>query len=490
MGEMRRALCLSLAAAAAAIAAVAAAPALASASSGFWTFVSAPGLHPPKLEVLERKPGLAQGDFLVANLGDNAARGPRLVGQPGPMILDSQTRPVWFLNAANVEAYQQETYQGRQVLVMVRGSRVVVLNEHYRTIATVRGHKPWLIDGHDASIVGGDVWVTVIRIVKHQNLTAYGGMADGTVIDCGLQEYRLSSGRLIRTWDVLNPRGKPNVPLSASETKVMKINGRHGRRRPTVFDAYHLNAVQALPDGDLLVSMRDTWAVYLLDPATNRILWTLGGRRSTFTLGQGARFRWQHDARLVDPADGGMGRDVEMTLFDDNNGHPSAGLVLRLNTTTHRATLQAAYHHHPALDAEVLGSMQLLPNGNALVGWGSANYFSEYSRSGEQLLNVAWPGVVDQSYRALFTDTWVGTPYYLPRGAVRGRTVYASWNGATLVSRWEVTAGSSSGPLKVVASHRRTGFETAVKLGGTYARYEVRALSAAGRVLGTSRAFS
>jgi hypothetical protein len=470
---------------------VATAPAAASASTGAWSFVSAPNLHPPRLRVLRRRAGVARGDFLVANDGDTGA-GAQTFGQSGPMLLDSRAQPVWFEHAINVLDFGQEIYQGKPVLVMVRGFRVLVLNEHYRTVASVRARAPWTIDGHDASITGGNVWVTVTRQVKDQDLTAYGGPTSGNVLDCGLQEYQLSTGHLIRTWDALNPGGQPNVPLSASETRVHTLPGPHGGR--TEFDAYHLNAVQALPRGDLLVSMRNTWSVYLLDPATGQVLWTLGGKRSTFTLGRGAQFRWQHDAKLLNPADGGLGSAVRMTLFNDNNdtstNRPSAGLVLRLNTTTHRAVRVAAYHHHPALHSQILGSMELLPNGNALVGWGSEPYFTEFSNTGRPLLDVEWPAPVDQTYRAQFTDSWVGTPYYPPRGAVRARTVYASWNGATQVSQWEVMAGSSTGKLTPVASHARSGFETPVKLSRTYRRYEVRALSSDGNVLGTSKGFS
>lgn len=463
--------------------------ATASGSSDTWSFVSAPDLHPPRLDVVKRRAGLARGDFLVVS-SVNQRVGMHSTGQSGPMILDSKAQPVWFEKTNAALDFDQDAYRGKPVLVEVRNDAVVVLNEHYRTIFAVRGRKPWMIDGHDASIIGMDIWVVVVRTVQHQNLTAYGGPADGTVVDCGLQEYQLSTGRLIRTWDALNPGGKPNVPLSASEMsgKGMTLPGPHRGQR--VFDPYHLNAVQALPDGDLLVSMRDTWAVYLLDPTSDKILWALGGRRSTFTLGHGARFKWQHDAKLIQPATGGMGRDIELTLFNDNNGHSSAGLVLRLNTITHKARLVDAYHHHPALYAQILGSMQLLPNGNALVGWGSEPYFSEYAKSGKLLFDAEWPGIADQSYRTLFTDSWVGTPYSPPGGAVRGKTVYASWNGATEVARWEVMAGSSGGNLTVVASHARTGFETAIGVSAAYAVYRVRALRASGRVLGTSQPFS
>jgi hypothetical protein len=239
--------------------------------------------------------------------------------------------------------------------------------------------------------------------------------------------------------------------------------------------------------------MRNTWAVYLIDPVTDKTIWTLGGKDSAFHVGSGASFAWQHDARLVHPVDGGQGAAVELTLFNDNNGgptqNPSAGMVLSLNTFTHRATLVQAYRHHPTLSAGILGSMQLLPNGNALVGWGSEPYFSEYSQSGKELLDARWPGS-STSYRTLFTDTWVGSPRYPPQGAARGRTVYASWNGATQVTKWEVLAGSNGSHVKLVATRRRSGFETAIKLGHSYGAYAVRALSANGRTLGTSKAFS
>jgi hypothetical protein len=466
-------------------------PADASAAPGAFSFVSAPGLHPPKLEALERRAGLAPGDFLVANVSITVSPGGRPVGQEGPMIVDSHLRPVWFRDvtrgAGEVLDFEQETYRRNPVLIWVQGRTVVVLNQHYRRIATLQARAPWIVDGHDASIVGGDIWVTVTRPVPNQDLTAYGGPRRGVVVDSGVQEYRLSTGRLIRTWDALNPGGRPNVPLSAS---VQPWN-------PLPWDAYHLNAVQPLPNGDLLVSMRDTSAVYLIDPVTGHVVWTLGGEDSTFTFGPGARFAWQHDAKLIQPGQGGQGAHVELTLFNDDccvmtrrmqpgrPDGPSEGMVLDLNTVTHRAALVAAYRDGPPGHTLFLGSMQLLPGGNALVGWGSNPYFSEYSRAGTRLLGVRWPGT-DQSYRTLFTDTWVGTPYYPPSGAVRGRNVYASWNGATQVARWEVLGGLRA----VVASRPRTGFQTTIALHRRYRAYRVRALSADGRVLGTSKSFS
>ena len=38
-----------------------------------------------------------------------------------------------------------------------------------------------------------------------------------------------------------------------------------------------------------------------------------------------------------------------------------------------------------------MGSLEPLPGGNEFVGWGSANYFSEYNASGQMLLDAKLP---------------------------------------------------------------------------------------------------
>jgi Arylsulfotransferase (ASST) len=469
---------------------------------GAWSFVSAPGLHPPKLLTLGKADTgkLATGDFLLDTLPSQALPGP-MTGQGGPLVVNQKLQPVWLapMGANTVSGdLQQETYDGQPVLVWWQGEltltgatlrgQVVVVDQHYRRVATLKARSPWVISLHDAVISGGDVWVTVYRDVRHQNLVAYGGRRNATVYDAGIQEYDLHTGKLLYTWDALNPGHKANVPLSASEQPASAPG--------PAWDAYHVNSIQVLAPNQILVSMRNTWAAYLINTSTGTIEWTLGGKHSSFKSGPGAGFAWQHDVHFIS--------SDEVTLFDDGccritskggfaspNG-PSRGMLLRLNVPARTASLIKAYPHRPRLETGFLGSTQLLPGGNAVVGWGSLPYFSEYSRTGQQLLDVRFPGK-DESYRALWTSTWVGTPYFPPSGAERhhgGRTtVYASWNGDTEVTRWQVLAGSSTSKLTPVASGAKSGFETAISVKGSYKEFEVRALGAAGQALGTSRSF-
>lgn len=496
-----------------------AAPIGAYTTKGAWSFVSAPGLHPPKLSTRGRtaRGQLAQGDFLLANFPYLTQTGP-MTGQSGPLITDQSLDPLWFqpVGTSVVSGdLQQETLSGKPVLVWWEGvvthtgatqsGQVVVVDSSYRTVATLKAQGPagcsgatcWAISIHDAVISGDDVWVTVYRNVPHQNLKRYGGRSNGTVYDVGLQEYSLANPSkpvLIRTWDALDPGHTPKVPLAASEQPASgKGTGLAGS-----WDAYHINAIQVLPNNRLLVSMRNTWAAYLIDARTGAIVWRLGGKSSSFKLPAKARFAWPHDIQLFSSG--------YVTLFDDAccklqssgefakpNGY-ARGLVLKLDQAAHTAALVTSFGHSPALFVSFLGSMQLLPGSRALVGWGNQPFFSEYSKSGKQLLDVMFPRK-DLSYRALFTSSWVGTPYYPPSGAARigasKTTAYASWNGATEVARWVVLAGTASGQLHAVASAPRNGFETAIGFRGTtYKYFQVQALDAQRHVLGTSKTFT
>jgi arylsulfotransferase ASST len=479
-------------------------------TKGAYSFVSAPGLHPPKLttDVKTQTGKLAQGDFLLDNFPNLTAPG-LLTGEGGPLIVDAKLAPVWvFPIGTDVTStnLRQQTYNGKPVLTFWTGvvtntgastsGQVNIVDEHYRNVATIKASGPagWVISVHDAVISGGDIWVTVYRNVPGQDLSAYGGSASGVVYDSGVQEYDIKTGKLLATWDALNPGGTPNIPLSESEQPAPPAAAPAG----TPWDAYHINSIQLLPGNEMLVSMRNTWAAYLINTETNRTIWTLGGKASSFTVAANAAFAWQHDVQMLP--------HNQVSLFNDNccaitgpgvfatpNG-ASGGLILTLNTAAHTASLASSYTHaNRPLDPAFLGSMTVLPNGNALVGWGSQPYFSEYSKTGQLLLDAVWPGK-DLSYRALFSGNWVGTPYFPPSGAARrskGKvTVYASWDGATQVASWKVLAGSNPNHLPVVATKSKRGFETPIALAKSAKVFKVQAFDAKGHLLRTSKAFS
>jgi hypothetical protein len=147
------------------------------------------------------------------------------------------------------------------------------------------------------------------------------------------------------------------------------------------------------------------------------------------------------------------------------------------------------YTHGANFNSEYMGSLEPMPNGNEVVGWGSAPFFSEYDASGKLLLDARMPGS-DISYRAT-VEPWVGKPLAPPAAAARHTgattTVYASWNGATEVKSWRVLGGSGGAGLTQVASAQKSGFETAIPVERSFRSFQVQALDAGGRVIGTSK---
>lgn len=478
-------------------------------TKGAWSFWSAPGLHPPKAQA--DKPVFARqlatsGYFMAANFYNLNSPTP-MVGQSGPFVFDNKLQPVWFKPVPkNVVAnnLQVQRYQGRPVLSWWQGvvtntgattsGQYVIVDQRYKQVATLIGQGGWILSLHDFQISGRVAWVSAYKNIR-MNLAPYGGPANGTLVDFAVQQYDLPTGRLLGTWDSLH-----HVPLTQSKQRANTVAG----GKPIPWDAYHGNSIQLVGSNKFLISLRNTWAAYLVDVNSSnldasRTEWTLSGnqRISNFSLPQKARFHWQHDVRLAS--------NNVVSVFDDaccaitgpkKFGPPSGasrGLVFRLNPSNHSASFVAQYPRGKNFVVFFLGSTQMLSGGNVLVGWGSTPFFSEFSKAGKTLLDVRWPGP-DVTYRVL-RQRWVGTPSYPPSGAVRKQkgkaTVYASWNGATLVAAWRVLAGSSKQHLSTVVRRAgKSGFETAIPVRGNHAWFAVQALGSGGKVLGTSNPFS
>ena len=469
-------------------------------TNGAYTFVSAPALHPPKVVkspdiAIPTGSKLAPGYVFMAAFYNISY--PPMVGQSGPLILDNHLQPVWFRPVSqNVVAgnLSLQRYNGQPVLAWWQGQITstgntesgedVIVNQHYQPVATLRGKDGWLLTLHELLIRGHYAWVTANKNLP-MNLSQWGGPYNGSIVDSAVQEYDLRTGKLVYTWDALK-----HIPLGDSYEAQVPL---------APWDAYHVNSISFPNDGTFVVSMRGDWAAYKVNMKTSKIVWTLGGRHSSFKFGPGADFSWQHDVEVY------PGTNL-MTVFDDHccqitgggtyvapTGN-SRGIVLRLNTSTHTATLADQYidpHENTYGPPDYMGSIQPVPGGNEFVGWGSTPFFSEFTPQGKEVLDATLPGS-DVSYRTEL-EPWVGLPLYPPSGAARllgGKTiVYASWNGATQATSWRVLGAASGGQFKPIASKPKSGFETAINVPAGSTRFEVQAFNANGGVLSTSKPF-
>ncbi|MCD6053887.1 MAG: Arylsulfotransferase [Rubrobacteraceae bacterium] len=203
-------------------------------------------------------------------------------------------------------------------------------------------------------------------------------------------------------------------------------------------------------------------------------------------MGYGTRTDWQHDARRHP--------DGTITIFDNGGVQKdvqSRGIVVEVDEDNMSATLAGEYTHPNKILAATQGNVQVLPNGNVFVGWGSEPSYSEFGPDGKLLYDASFPSQVE-SYRA-FRFPWKGQPEDRPAVVAEAGpddmvTLYVSWNGATEVDTWQVLAGGDPDKLEPAGSAPRKGFETAVTLYTNEPYVAVEAKDGSGRVLGTSEA--
>jgi hypothetical protein len=446
------------------------------------SFVSEPAIQPPSVTVTTSAAGTSPGDiFLTPSHG---------FGQTGAMIIDGQGRLVWFHpvpKGDDATDFQLESYRGQPVLVWWQGEVPATLgvgfgtdeiySSSYKPIATVSAGNGYRADLHEMQLTpSGSAFITAYTLVD-ANLSSVGGPSNGILQDAVLQEIDVPTGLVMFEW---HADGHVAFDDSYSPTPTSHP-----------WDYFHLNSVSLDPtgDGNFIVSSRNTWAAYEINHVTGAVMWRLGGRRSSFKMGAGTGFAWQHDVRWQP--------DHTLTLFDDGatpkEHSQSRAIRLSIDWKTNSVSLVGRDVHAPPLLTGSQGNDQVLPDGNSLVGWGELPYISEFSPSGQMIYDAHFPSP-GQSYRA-FRFPWSATPAAPPSVAVKATgagtvTVYASWNGATDVSAWRVLAGANPASLATVATTPVGGFETAIPVSSSAPDFSVQALGPAGEVLGTSAAVS
>ncbi len=366
-----------------------------------WEFHSRPDLHPPIVKVLHTG-HTADGSLFIA-----PSSGP---GQRGVLILDNTGEVVWFHSTMPSTAmnFRAAVYKNEPVLTWWEGKaghglgvgEHVIVDSSYRELARFPAGDGRQSDLHDLVLTRRGTALVTSYEVRTMDTTAFGGEQNGKVVGGLVQEIHVPSARVLFEWKSLDH-------VTLDETHATATGS---------LDYFHVNSIDIDADGNLIVSARNTWAVYKISRKTGEVLWRLGGKKSDFEMGKGTVFAWQHDARHH--AGGKL-----ITIFDDGAAPAvapqSRALVIALDRERRRATLVRKYTHKPGrLLAKFMGNAQLLDNGNVLVGWGSEPFITEFGPSGDIRFDARLPDG-GQNYRA-FRFPWVGRPTDKPK-LVRAR---------------------------------------------------------------------
>jgi len=252
------------------------------------------------------------------------------------------------------------------------------------------------LDSHELRYLpNGDYLVLSDPIERGVNLTGLGFGPSEDMVGCQVQELD-PSGAAVWTWRMVDHFDPVLVSTYPETTRVGAA---------TVIIPFHCNSVDVDPDGNLLVSARDTDSIFLVSRATGTVEWKIGGTASssdpdtTFVRVVGdplTSFYRQHDVRFL--------QDGTISMFDDQTGTsgPARAVIYSFDVNTGTATV--VWQYLATVSSDAMGSFRVSPDGSRLVGYGVGGArglaFTEVDERGDDLLDFSFPDG-DASYRAV-----------------------------------------------------------------------------------------
>lgn len=454
-----------------------------------WQFRSRPDLSAPILNITipateETSPGyIFAAPF--SGFADKNHHGPR---QEGPYIFTDKGELVWSgfgyysIWATN---FQKARYKGEDILFSFEGSHnpyyghghghITLLNKNYETIKELRAGKHKVSDKHEFHIINEKTALIQIYQPVPADLTPYNATPEQQwIVDSIFQELDIETGEVLYEWSSLE-----HVSPNDSVLSVIEGQAGAGFNSSDAWDYFHINSVDKDEDGNYLLSARNAASLYKIDGSSGEIIWKLGGlpNITSSSFDTNFNFSFQHHARWIEQ-DGSK----EIISFYDNSAQgtengvgnvvsyssTSSGKVIEVDFRKGNAKLLKYYLPPDNLLSKSQGSTQILPNGNAIVNWGSSGAVTEFNKEETPIFHAYFDsghlGEKVENYRA-FKFNWTGVPHediavfseYTNDDETK---IYVSWNGDTRTKTWKFFTVEEDGSRILLGSTHRTGFET------------------------------
>ena len=224
------------------------------------------------------------------------------------------------------------------------------------------------------------------------------------------------------------------------------------------FDYFHINSIAPTDDGNLLVSARNTWAVYKIDRGSGEVIWRLGGKKQR--LPDGRRTRSLPGSTTPAPAR----RTASLSLFDDGAAPAGAAAVTRARARArHDADARDAPSRLPAHPAGARPRARQHPAARRTATSSSATGRRRTSPSSARAARCFSTRRCRRRARTTVRSASRGsggrsTARRSSLSSITGTDqLYVSWNGATEVDTWQLRTGPSGTGLErrgARAAHR------------------------------------
>ena len=305
------------------------------------------------------------------------------------MVLDNNGTPVWYQRASGQFADNITPLADGSIAWISDGPGFAdynLLTQATRWFTTPDGPT----DIHELEeMSNGDLMMLSNPTKSNVDLTALGLGPDATIVDCVIQEVG-PNGQPVWEW-----RASDHISVDESTHPFGVQSGDQ-----TIYDLFHCNSIDTDPERSLvLLSVRHADAVYLIDQATGRTIWKMGGTSFnrdhaqilTIAGDPDGAFHAQHDARFQSNSD--------VSLYDNQTWDATLaarGVEYHVDTVAGTATLVWSYQSRDGRNSGATGSFRRLNFGaDNVIGWGfkSGTLFTEVDADGNVLLNVAFEGV-------------------------------------------------------------------------------------------------
>ena len=234
----------------------------------------------------------------------------------------------------------------------------ILANQMMNEVDTLMCEGPYVADYHD------------IQILENGNylLQAYdSSFVDmSTIIDGGQSVAWITGILVIQMFDINHELiSEWNAWDHLDISQYINLN-----LQSDAIEWMHGNSIEWVGDNQILVSNRASSEILKIDLQSGEIIWHIGGPLNQFTFINDPKqgFRMQHDVRRLE--------NGNISLFDNGVTHIppiSRALEYQINEEEKTAELVWEYTHPDSIVGFSMGSVQILPNENRLINWGSIN---------------------------------------------------------------------------------------------------------------------
>lgn len=373
------------------------------------------------------------------------------------MILDIHGRAIWASTNSYGQVYnlQVQEFKGNQYLTFWAGNDAVgghgvgeyyMLDQHYNEQFRIKAANGLGADLHAFTITKDNTaLISIYQAIAVDISGKAKARTSGWIWDSVFQEIDIETGEALFQW-----RASTHIPITKSYTDM------NDAVEDDPWDVYHINSVEKDGLGNYLVSIRFLRALIYIECESGNVLWQLGDRDNSFhdlSKGEATTFVGQHDAHWYD------GHNY-ITLFDNRAdwyhqaSDQSRGVRVAIDLDNMTAKLDQTFTDpFNKILSTSQGSVQTLPNGNVLLGYGFNGVVAEFASNGELLCDMYMQPASTftsgdvQSYRNLKFN-WTGLPDTKPSLLLEDSKLYMSWNGATEIATWLLVGSDEDENLK------------------------------------------